>query len=286
MEFRITIDIFSGRKNPVIEIKGKEAERLYERLRPARPLAARELLPIPESTLGYRGLIIEASGARALPKRFRLAHGDLVGPRLSHRATDEDFESFIAHHPALTRKLGKNFPSLLLKEIERFHTTRKKHHPPRWPHREHCKCAPLYEPNWWNDNGQKQWNNNCYNYACDYRSDTFAQPGLAAGAEYTALSCASVRPAAIADDLIDTPTANNKCPKEGHLVALVVWPGGDFHWFRKSRNGYWTQKMGGTPVTNVDNSGVLIPDPRNADRGPYTDFCTFMVVMHGHIKIA
>ena len=50
-------------------------------------------------------------------------------------------------------------------------------HPERWPHREHCKCAPLYEPNWWNDNGQKQWNNNCYNYACDYRSDTFAQPG-------------------------------------------------------------------------------------------------------------
>jgi hypothetical protein len=120
MEFRITIDIFSGRKNPVIEMKGKEAERLYERLRPARPLAARELLPIPESTLGYRGLIIEASGARALPKRFRLAHGDLVGPRLSHRASDEDFESFIARHPALTRKLGKNFPSLLLRRSSGF----------------------------------------------------------------------------------------------------------------------------------------------------------------------
>lgn len=34
MEFRITVDIFSGRKNPVIEVKGKEATRLYERLRP------------------------------------------------------------------------------------------------------------------------------------------------------------------------------------------------------------------------------------------------------------
>ena len=44
--------------------------------------------------------------------------------------------------------------------------------------------------------------------------------------------------------------------------------------------------MGGTPVTNVDNSGNLIPDVRTADREPYTDFCTFMVVMHGHIKIA
>jgi len=34
------------------------------------------------------------------------------------------------------------------------------------------------------------------------------------------------------------------------------------------------------------NSGVTIPDPRTADRGGYTNFCTFMVVMHGHIKIA
>jgi hypothetical protein len=89
----------------------------------------------------------------------------------------------------------------------------------------------------------------------------------------------------VADDLIATPAANNRCPREGHLVALVIAPGIDFDWYRKGRNGYWTHKPGGTQATNVDNSGHLIPDPRTADRGPYTDFCTFMVVMHGHIKI-
>jgi hypothetical protein len=98
-----------------------------------------------------------------------------------------------------------------------------------------------------------------------------------------------VRPAAVADDLIDSPLANNRCAKEGHLVALVVWPGawpnGDYHWYRKGRNGLWTHKPGPTAVTNLDNSGNLIADPRTADRGPYTQFCTFMVVMHGHIKI-
>jgi hypothetical protein len=287
MEFRIIIDIFSGRKNPVIEVKGKEAARLYERLKPAARLSGKELLPVPTSALGYRGLIIESSGARALPKIFRLANGDLTGPRLSHRVADDDLEDFIARHSALTRKLGKKFPEFLLKEIERLRETRRRyrHHPPHWPHREHCRCAPLYEPTWWNDAGQKQYNNNCYNYSTDYRTDTFAQPGLAAGAEYTALTCASVRPAAVADDLIATPAANNKCPREGHLVALVIAPGYDFHWYRKGRNGYWTHKPGGTQATNVDNSGHLIPDPRTADRGPYTDFCTFMVVMHGHIKI-
>jgi hypothetical protein len=289
MEFRITIDIFSGRENPVVEMKGREAVQLYERLRPVRRLSGREMLPIPPSTLGYRGLIIEHSGARGLPKSFRIAGGDVVGTKLSHDAGDGDVEQFLVRSKTLMRRLrlGEKFPSFLLKEIERFRETREKFKfkPPHWPRREQCRCAPLYEPNWWNDNGQKQWNNNCYNYATNYRTDTFAQPGLAAGAEYTALTCASVRPAALADDLIDSPGANNKCPKEGHLVALVIAPGWDFHWYRKGRNGYWTHKPGGTPATNVDNSNALIPDPRTANRGPYTNFCTFMVAMHGHIKI-
>ena len=289
MEFRITIDVFSGRKNPVIELKGRNAAKLYERLRPARRLSERELTPTQPSILGYRGLIIEQSGARGLPKSFRVAGGDLIGPQLSHRAADEEVERFIAGDTGLTRKLqlGNKFPSLLLEEIEHFRESkeRRRFRPPRWPLREQCRCAPLYEPNWWNDGGQKQLNNNCYNYSTNYRTDTFAQPGLAAGAEYTALTCASVRPAALADDLVDSPGANNRCPKEGHLVALVIAPGWDFHWYRKGRNAYWTHKPGATPATNVDNSGALIPDPRTANRGPYTDFCTFMVVMHGHIKI-
>jgi len=185
MQFRITIDIFSGRKNPVLEIKGREAERIFEHLRPAQPVS--RMLPVPSSSLGYRGLIIEASGARGLPRVFRMAHGDLMGPKLRHRAADTDFEEFLVRESGLLRrlKLGRDFPAFLLKEIERFRGTREKckHRPPHWPRREHCHCAPLYEPAWWNDSGQKQFGNNCYNYSTNYRSDTFAQPGLAAGAE-------------------------------------------------------------------------------------------------------
>lgn len=289
MEFRITIDIFSGRKNPVVELKGKNADRFYERVRPVRRLARGEQPAAPPSTLGYRGLVVDQRGARGLPKTFRLAAGNLIGTNLSHRASDEDVERFLASNESMLRRLrlGDRFADFLLAEIKRYreYQERWKFRPPHWPHRERCRCAPLYEPNWWNDNGQKQWNNNCYNYSTNYRTDTFAQPGLAAGAEYTSLTCASVRPAAVADDLIDSPGANNKCAKEGHLVALVIAPGFDFHWYRKGRNGFWTHKPGGTPATNIDNSGNLVSDPRTADRGPYTDFCTFMVVMHGHIKI-
>jgi hypothetical protein len=291
MRLRVTVDVFSGRPNPVIELSGRQTQEALEQLKPARRLGKREIARLPGSTLGYRGLIVEQIGrpAKGLPKLFRYADGDLFGPRLSHRASDDAFEDFIFGSTGPLKKLrpGKRFLDQLKRERDRFRRVRQRYvwKPPLWPFKKRCACAPLYEPNWWNDGGQRQWNNNCYNYACNYRTDTFAQPGLAAGAMYTSLTCAAVRPAAVADDLIDKPGAKNKCPGEGHLVALVVAPGWDFHWYRKGRNGFWTHKPGGTPVTNQDNSGHSIPDPRSADRGPYTDFCTFMVVMHGHIKI-
>jgi hypothetical protein len=95
----------------------------------------------------------------------------------------------------------------------------------------------------------------------------------------------AVRQAALRDALVDSPSKTIRCPNEGTLVALVIWPSVDFHWYRMGRDGLWTHKPGGNPVTNVDDSDNLITDPRNADRGPYTDFCSFMIVMNGHIKI-
>ena len=291
MTLRIEIDIFSGRPNPVLELKGKEAQDALKRLRPARKLAKREKQIPPEPVLGYRGLRLEQvdEPVKSLPRVFRVAGGIVSGLALEPFAAGENFEDLVCGSTGPIKRLGlaKDFPEFLAKEIRRFRELKQKwpRRPPSRPKKTACRCAPLYEPLWWNDGGQKQFNNNCYNYATNYRTDTFAQPGQAAGAMYTALSCASVRPAAIADALINSPAANNKCPEEGHSVALVIAPGWDFHWYRKGRNGYWTHKPGSTPVTNVDNNGSLIADPRMAARGPYTVFCTFMVVMHGHIKI-
>lgn len=292
MTLRITIDIFSGRPNPVIELSGDEAKEALSRLQPSRELEKGEPLLPAEPTLGYRGLIIEQIDERVetLPEVFRLANGDLFGLGLAHKAQDENFEDFVFGSTGLITRLdlGQDLPDIIRAEKDRFREIRAKYKvkPEKWPKRRVCECGPRYEPAWWNDGGQKQWNNNCYNYATNYRTDTFAQPGRAAGAQYTLFTCANVTPAAAADDLIDSPGADNECPEEGHLVALVIWPAGDFHWYRKGRNGRWTHKPGSTPATNLDNSGVLIPDPRTADRGPYTDFCTFMVVRHGHIKIS
>jgi hypothetical protein len=303
MALRITVDIFSGRPNPSVIVSGAEEEELLERLsEPRRGRGAGEERSsraprIPEATLGYRGLIIErvetAAGRKRtrrgdLPDRVRVAAGYVLGER-SRATRDPGVEEWVLspRGPIRLAGLGEEFSGRAAVEVDRFrHIIDKwKWGKVKWPLRKICACAPLWEPGWWNDAGQVQWNNNCYNYGTNYRSDTYAQPGLAAGAMYGSITCAEVRAGAIADALIHSPKADNKCPKEGHLVALVVGPGWDFHWYRKGRNGYWTHKPGGTQATDRDNSGNLIPDPRTADRGGYTDFCTFMVVMHGHVKI-
>jgi hypothetical protein len=290
MKLRITIDIFSGRENPVIELSARESKEALERLLPTRKLKRAEAI-MPTNNLGYRGMVIEqvGAGSRRLPRSFRVVNGSLFGLDLKHRSADENFEDFISDRSSIIRraKMGKDFDKFLVREVRRYRkmVDLYDYKKPKWPIKPRCICAPLYEPSWWNDSGQRQFNNNCYNYATNYRSDTFAQPGRAAGSMYSALTCAAVRPAAELDELIRYTSKKITCPKNGHLVALVVAPGWDFHWYRMGANRKWTHKPGSTAVTHLDNSGHVISDPRTADRGSYTQFCGFMIVMHGHIKI-
>ncbi len=291
MAVRITIDVFSGRPNPVLELGDDDAAAVVERLQPARLLPEDDFLQESPPTLGYRGLIVEVDGepAGALPSRFRVLDGALLGRGLAHAPVDEAVEDFLLRANALLARsdLDEEFFERLRVEIDRFRELRPRLPlaPSPFPWVEPCECAPIYEPAWWNVPTRQPYNN-CYNYATNYRTDTFAQPGQAAGVIYTDLACDEVRAGAVADELVDWPDAGNGCPTEGHLVALVVAPGWDYHWYRKGRNGMWSHKPGSTPVINVDNAGALISDPRAADRGPYTEFCTFMVVMHGHVKVA
>jgi hypothetical protein len=298
-KLRIEIDIFSGRPNPIIALTDRQSREAMRLLKDMRRLEKGEPTLPPVPTLGYRGLIVQQVGtpAAGLPRSFRFAGGIIAGARVPMAAPDDALEQLILERPILQRAgVDRELSKVLAREIARFRKTRL-----QWPWRpikrppikirSRCRCAPLYEPAWWNDGAQRQLQNNCYNYGSNYRTDTFrqipggSQPGAAAGAMYTSLTRPAVRAAAIADGLIDSPGANNKCPGEGHLVALVIAPNIDFHWYRKGRTGRWSHKPGSTPVIDVDNSSNVIADPRTADRGMYTQFTTFMVVMHGHIKI-
>ena len=100
------------------------------------------------------------------------------------------------------------------------------------------------------------------------------QPGRASGNWPNPMACGDVSGGAISDGLKRRcdclPQRDPRC-----LVALVVDPGYDYHWYRKQRSGFWGHKPGGTAARNTDNSGVLITDPEACDRGGYTDFCGY-----------
>jgi hypothetical protein len=124
-----------------------------------------------------------------------------------------------------------------------------------------------------------QVNNNCYNYACDVATNSFAQPGrkqglLLDGSNFTPQQ---VSLGAQKDGLIEIAThalsneeleAKSKELPPGHFVSLlfsspdanVKWPG-DYHWVRRDENGTWSQKDGTDQVTNFDYAGHPILDP-------------------------
>lgn len=82
----------------------------------------------------------------------------------------------------------------------------------------------------WNDILAAQLNNNCYNYANNKATYTFAQPGRGSGAKCQYQFPACMRNAAINDHLetLDLPPDAPLPPvpsAKKHLVALVINPG-------------------------------------------------------------
>lgn len=309
MKLKVTIDIFSGRPNPTAILEGKEAKAMLDKLSVGSTFKKTSAKQLPEPfNLGYRGVIVEPldnNTAKAVPASVRVVPGRAYSASAMSASAADNFEQAIFDKLNKFKNVGNknDFKRVLEASMGEFRMHREtiKSMAARGSSVDDvitpmgvspCDCAPEPDLAWWNDNGTRQFNNNCYNYASNYRTDTFAQPGKAAGKQYTSLSgCAvaagkiSVKAGAMADALIDNPTANNICPTVGHLVALVIAPNADFHWYRKGNNGFWTHKPGSTAATNLDNSGNKIADPRTANRGIYTQFCTFMTILHGHIKI-
>ncbi|NOK61955.1 MAG: hypothetical protein GFH27_549289n350 [Chloroflexi bacterium AL-W] len=139
----------------------------------------------------------------------------------------------------------------------------------------YTKCSQGYytsdsDFSFWNGSSSHQLNNNCYNYAANSRTNTFAQPGRASGQMFSTISCADVGAAAVRDGW------QSSCRSDNNLqTCLVIWPGMDYHWYRLCINNHWCHKAGQTPARNTDDSGQLITDPETCNRGPYTDFCGY-----------
>ena len=135
-------------------------------------------------------------------------------------------------------------------------------------------------------------NNNCYNYACNIATNSFAQPGrrhgmklpekgktlkardVIAGAQADGLKLVGRQAMSLSEALNSPIYINGRMnEKGGHLVALLLskarsnirWKG-DYHWVRcdHSSGRKWSQKDGPDHVTNFDFQGNWIVDPRKA----------------------
>jgi hypothetical protein len=303
MAVTVTAHVFSGRPDPTWTLSDQDAAALQAHLdKLERPTLAKP--PGTLGTLGFRGFSVSGTaGAGNAPVDVYVHEGVVDrGSRFDVNVVDEGREierlllsgaaqhvpaEVLQHITGEVSRPAQPMPSEPAAEKSSAAVSRTigTFWPFPWPPITlcppcHAADAPPYQPTNWNIPGVQPYNN-CYNYANNQITNTFAQPGRAHSAIYTSLQCTgtgAVQPAAVADGLVPVANFNGTlAPGKGWYVALVIWPNVDFHWYRQDKSGCWSHKPGGTAARNLDNSGHTIINPQNADRGPYVNFCTFMV---------
>ena len=274
---RVELDVYSGRENPAWQLSESDTRQLIDRLA-NRTLAAIDDV---EGVLGFRGYIISAEddvqgSAVGLPEVFRLGGGALpqeyaapegAAPALPAQEADDAALWLLSTTQAAV-------DDDLLSYVEGVVKTRGAVQEQEGVTDLAAACViqtTPYNPAFWNTPAVQP-RNNCYNYAMNHRTDTFAQPGRISGHPNSIMQCANVAAAANWDGCTAACSGSNK------NVALVIWPGNDYHWYRLHSNGFWGHKPGGTAARNTDNLGRVIGgglNPANCARGPYTIFCGY-----------
>ena len=294
----IEVDVFSGRPNPTWMITDQdEVKELLGAVREAGGAHAKPGAGF--SGLGYREVLVTSMGdderLSRLPREFAvgtIAAKDRdasreIATRLIEGMTRHTDVHLVAHDltPLNTKGLLDYIRDLLEKLFADPPRLRK---PPPAPHPENplrttvpderCKqCnyeVSQYNPGFWNVPGVQPYNN-CYNSARNWRTNTFAQPGRAHGAQTENMSCPTVTTAAKADGLVPRCKCLPESEWPRRLMALVIAPGHDYHWYREQRGGFWGHKPGKTAARNWDSNNVLVVNPETCARGPYTKFCDY-----------
>jgi hypothetical protein len=298
---RIEVDMFSGRPNPTWIITDEDqAKQLLEAAASERGALAK-----PGSGFGGLGLreirvetlADEGSRVRGVPAEFAVSSFGSADVAAADRKVSGALARRLIETMPLRSKirlveheltpLDAKLRDLILERIDR--DIFKPWKPPvvrptanpLIDTTQDAKCRKCeyeisqFNPAFWNNPATQPYNN-CYNYGRNWKTNTFAQPGRAHGAMTSTMACNTVTTAAMADGLVKRC---NPCLPSGEfprrLMALVIDPGWDYHWYRHQRGGFWGHKPGSTPAKNTDNSNVVITNPETCNRGGYTDFCGY-----------
>jgi len=294
---RVTADIFSGRPNPTWIVTAQDAEDALLKSVTDSPT----LFGAPGAGfdgLGFREVRVQRldddlDRPTRVPDEFALAtiaatdlpaSGRLAQSLVQAMLTSADIRLPAHQETPLTPEIR----DIVLEQLQRFLDK-----PPRSPkpppaprgnplrttvNDSRCQTCQYevsqFNPGFWN-RPAVQPHNNCYNYARNWRTDTFAQPGRAHGAQTFTMACANVTTAALADALHHRCDCLPQSEYPRRHMALVIAPGIDYHWYREQRGGFWGHKPGHTPARNYDNSFNLVTNPETCDRGIYTNFCSY-----------
>jgi hypothetical protein len=285
---RGNIDAFSGRANPSFILTGSDADDLLRDLAHNRgALTGRDA---GYTGLGFRGVQVELlsdelATALDLPGEFKVGGGssqnDSKGFELAERII-RSLRKYPSSSPLTDTPIpfDQGLEQYLLKLFKQAapgysQTTTDGGPVPVAPQDVTCQIEKgKFNPGFWNTPSVQPYNN-CYNYASNWKTNTFAQPGRGAGSQYTALTCAEVTRAALADGCHRRYDCFPDAEKPRWVMALVVAPGQDYHWYRWQQEGFWGHKPGGTAAKNTDNNGNVVMNPETCVRAPYTDFCGY-----------
>ena len=210
--FTVTLVVFSGRPDPYWEVSEThqfydEIQRLLGHARSDGVAYGHQNIP---PRLGFKGFLLQ----------FVMVEYLIVGPKT--RPLQELLMATmpVSFHERVLAEVrsGVALPDTVVKRRKRF--------------------APSYNPNLWNNQLTRR-NNNCYNYANDKITNTFAQPGRGGSTLFGAMNGAAVQANAERDGLVvlnpqpgpSSPIPTPRPVGAMHLVALFVNPGKFFRYF-------------------------------------------------------
>lgn len=279
---KITVDVFSGRPNPTWTV---DSETIAHEILTELAMNRSSSIAVSEmgNQLGFRGIIIETlddqtASDYGIGNQVAIATGISLAEskslEIGHRLINQAHLSQRDKSEFMELDENRVFLSELLKSV-RGPSRRTKQDTTGESVAAAGPCryeTGAFNPDFWNLDNTIRQSNNCYNYARNKRTNTFAQPGRAHGYSLS-ISCSSVTQGALLDgahrrfDCFPDPES----PR--WMMAMVIWPGRDYHWYREATGGFFGHKPGRTAARNTDDSGNLITSPETCNRGPYTDFC-------------
>jgi len=289
IDVEVTLNVFSGTPDPTWTVSGSAATALLANLPETLEASDDGMRPIPWYRLGYRGFeVVVRDDSGATVRSFAVYNNAAVERVLLHssnRTLAPAITSHVFDETVRLQKLhadgGDARPLDMMPPVE----TAPCDLPVRGPDNGTIYAPQTENCGFFTTHASA---NNCYNYGNDIVTDTFAQPGRGSGQKWSSNTCDDIRASATRDGLVWTgttlPTDN---PAKGHYVALLIWPGTNFHWIRfdSQPHGFWSHKPGGTPVRNVDNNNKKITDPSKQDFSPWSQFCGYMTTIPSVARI-